>query len=643
MSSISKYGILIEQQDLSTTSPGSEDHGRLYNHDGSSSITLTSGSTTSDAGYYMWNNSAGAWDPTFVDNSDVSDADTLDGLDSTQFIRSDLNGTVEASHIVPSYLRSDQSGEISGDLNVTGQASEQGSRLATRTYVDNNSTSGSETAEVVSNLSVDNWEVIDVGNHGFVGDQSGGDLAQFIADQITAGGKYVFVLPNGTYSWERPLALDGGSDTYDEPMPESFALVGKPEATLYADMPTGSERLFFRFGSASNGFTDARLENIHFDVGNQSNARDAGIMRAYIAEQAHFENLTLSARKRLQSDGTRNGDRFCIKCDCINENATAVIKNVRLENGDVFQGSSHSVGHAIPFSSEDPHVGTNHWIDCYAEGFIDNGYYVRDGPGSNYLKGCVARDCSAGQFRLGRNDYAENIKAITTSACDYNSTPLWIEEYRDEDGSNYSPGDENDDPVVVSGFELLAEGGPVNDVIRVTQNPTDVRLEGGYIRNHTDEYIFDGTAYSGKVTMRDVTVDDHATGSTRLAAIHAGMDNVTIDNLTYRADPPSGESGRSLFWIDGSDRFTVKNSDLQCSYYPLFEVESLSELTMKDCFCQNTASSPYVMRLRSTPAERVTLRYNDFLDYTGLNASTGSMNRYHIVGNDGVADADSGN
>lgn len=642
MSSISKYGILIEQQDLSTVSSGSEDDGRLYNHDGTSSITLTSGSTTSDAGYYIWNNSAGAWDPTFVDSGDTTDADTLDGLDSTQFIRSDQDGTVEASHVVPPYLRSDQNGEITGDFNVTGQASEKSDRIATRQWVNNN-TGGSSSSEV-GNLSIANWEVIDVGNHGFPGDRTGGDLAQFIADQITAGGKYVFVLPNGTYNWERPLSMDGGTGTHDEPMPESFAIIGKPDATLYGNMPTGSERLFFRFGTSSNGFHEACIENIHFDVGYQSDTRDAGIMRAYIGDEAHFEDLTLSARKRLQSDGTKNGDRFCIKCDCVNDDATAVLKNIRLKNGDVFQGADLSVGHAIPLASEPPHVGTNHWIDCYVEDFIDNGYYVRDGQGSNYLTGCVAKNNAAGQFRLGRNDYAENIKAVTTSDCEYNSTPIWIQEYRDvDDQSTYTPGDENDSPCVVSGFEILAEGGPVNDVIRVNENPPEVLLESGYIRNRVDEYIFDATSNSGKVTIRDVTVDDHASGDTRLAAIHASMDNVSIENLTYRANPASTENGRSLFWVDGVDRFSVKDSDLQCSYYPLFEVESSSELTMKDCRCENTSSSAYVMRLQSTPVERVTLRYNDFLDYSDLYASTTDMNRYHIVGNDGVADADSGN
>ncbi|UBF22179.1 hypothetical protein HRTV-2_gp31 [Halorubrum virus HRTV-2] len=56
-------GLKIEAQDLSLLSPTNEDDNRLFNHDGSSAITLAGGTTTSNAGYYMWDNAAGAWAP----------------------------------------------------------------------------------------------------------------------------------------------------------------------------------------------------------------------------------------------------------------------------------------------------------------------------------------------------------------------------------------------------------------------------------------------------------------------------------------------------------------------------------------------------------------------------------------------------
>ncbi|UBF22398.1 hypothetical protein HCTV-6_gp31 [Haloarcula virus HCTV-6] len=56
-------GLKIEAQDLSLLSPTNEDDNRLFNHDGSSAITLAGGTTTSNAGYYMWDNTAGTWKP----------------------------------------------------------------------------------------------------------------------------------------------------------------------------------------------------------------------------------------------------------------------------------------------------------------------------------------------------------------------------------------------------------------------------------------------------------------------------------------------------------------------------------------------------------------------------------------------------
>lgn len=46
----------IGAQDLSALSLGPDQDGRLYHHDGSNPVTLTDGSTQSDAGYYRWDN-----------------------------------------------------------------------------------------------------------------------------------------------------------------------------------------------------------------------------------------------------------------------------------------------------------------------------------------------------------------------------------------------------------------------------------------------------------------------------------------------------------------------------------------------------------------------------------------------------------
>lgn len=63
MTTLNNDGFQIDAQDLSAASPTSDDHQRVYNHDGSATITLTDGSTTSKRGWYIWDNPASAWFP----------------------------------------------------------------------------------------------------------------------------------------------------------------------------------------------------------------------------------------------------------------------------------------------------------------------------------------------------------------------------------------------------------------------------------------------------------------------------------------------------------------------------------------------------------------------------------------------------
>lgn len=61
-------GLRIPVQDLSGLNAGSEDNGRLFHHNGSSTITLVSGATTTEIGLYKWDNGAGAWEPVTYDH-----------------------------------------------------------------------------------------------------------------------------------------------------------------------------------------------------------------------------------------------------------------------------------------------------------------------------------------------------------------------------------------------------------------------------------------------------------------------------------------------------------------------------------------------------------------------------------------------
>ena len=54
-------GLKIAEKDLSAMWPTSNDHGRMFNHDGSSAITLADESQTTKPGFYIWDNDEEAW------------------------------------------------------------------------------------------------------------------------------------------------------------------------------------------------------------------------------------------------------------------------------------------------------------------------------------------------------------------------------------------------------------------------------------------------------------------------------------------------------------------------------------------------------------------------------------------------------
>jgi hypothetical protein len=101
MTELDDNGLQIDAQDLGSVSPTAEDNGRLYNHDGSSSITLTTGSTTTNNGFYMWDDGAGAWHPLKLT---LSAAEDLETQGSTAIVRDTTNGLdiarfLEGGHI----------------------------------------------------------------------------------------------------------------------------------------------------------------------------------------------------------------------------------------------------------------------------------------------------------------------------------------------------------------------------------------------------------------------------------------------------------------------------------------------------------------------------------------------------------------
>jgi hypothetical protein len=165
-------GLQIDAIDLSAINPKSGDHDRMFHHDGSSSINMTGGGSTTQRGYYVWDSDEGAWHGLF------HNADKLDGMESGDFIHRDgalaMLGDLDIGHNGLLNTDSVESGvgklllnsnhvslkalseganvqledsngllllnaQESGDVDIpNGQLSEQGARVATRTWVNTN-------------------------------------------------------------------------------------------------------------------------------------------------------------------------------------------------------------------------------------------------------------------------------------------------------------------------------------------------------------------------------------------------------------------------------------------------------------------------------------------------------------------------
>ena len=455
-------------------------------------------------------------------------------------------------------------------------------------------------------LSIEGWRVVDVSNHGFPGDGSGGDLAQFVADNA---GDVAFFLPEGTYRWERPIRFNGGSGEFDEPVPDRFAIVGKPRATIDVHIPASlcsCDRLMFRFGTPSSPVPHVELHDLDIDIGDADPDRDAGIMRAYVGETMHNSNISLTKRHRRNGDDTTNGDRHTYKVDVVDPEGVATHRQIDLTAGDVHRSGSHSVGHAIPFSSEPHHEGTNRWIACRVAGFTDNGFYLRDGDGANILEGCLARNCGGGHIRLGRYDVARGCTVVVDgSESPADGTGLWIQ---DAEGTT------------VDGLRIDAPA-MNNDAIRVTGDVQSGSIRNAYVNQGGAEYGIKATGDCEGFTFESITIEDAGDGSTRLACIYCTMDNASFRDVTVRNLDHGASNGHANVMVGGENvtfdscRFVTDNP-----YAVIFGTVRGSGAAVgarfSRCAFENPSSPSALVRYNNGPnCRQLVVKDGDLRDY----------------------------
>lgn len=196
---------------------------------------------------------------------------------------------------------------------------------------------------------------------------------------------------------------------------DHFAVVGEPQATVRVEPEVS---LLCRLSGPSHC-----LKNLRVDI--RGGVADAGLARVATTECGEFENLRLIGhRDKYGSDG----DRHTLRVNATREDAVNIVRNVALPDGDTPHADESRAGHAIAFSSEAGHVGTNIWEGCAVEGFIDNVFYMSGGDGSNILQGCRTKNIAGTHFRLGERDRAQDCHALQESSPGGHAwTGLWAE------------------------------------------------------------------------------------------------------------------------------------------------------------------------------------------------------------------------
>ena len=458
-------------------------------------------------------------------------------------------------------------------------------------------------------LSIEGWRVVDVSNHGFPGDGSGGDLAQFVAD---TAGDVAFVLPAGTYRWERPVHFTGGDGEFEEPIPDRFALVGKPRATVDVHIPASlcsCDRLLFRFGTPNDGAPHVELHDLDIDIGDADPDRDAGIMRAYVEGTMHNSNVSLTKRHRRNADDTTNGDRHTYKVDVVDPEGVATHRQIDLTAGDVHRTGSDSVGHAIPFSSEPPHEGTNRWIGCRVAGFTDNGFYLRDGDGANVLEGCLARNCGGGHIRLGRYDVARGCTVVVDgSEGPADGAGLWIQDA---------------EATTVDGLRIDAPA-MNNDAIRVTGDVQSGSIRNVYVNQGGAEYGIKATGDCEGFTFESITIEDAGDGSTRIACVYCTMDGATFRDVTVRNLDHGAANGHANVMVGGENvtfddcRFVTDNPYALVFGSLSSDVATVGARFVR-CSFENPGSPKALARYHDDPTPRQFLvKDGDLRDYDVL-------------------------
>ena len=358
-----------------------------------------------------------------------------------------------------------------------------------------------------------------------------GDLSAEILSYIDSRDtvNHEFVLPMGSYTWNTEFVVF-------DPI-EFLEIRGEPRATL--EIRDHGVDIAFLLGQWATDDPPKHvvLQNLDVDI-NDQRERDAGLISAHVG-RCLLDNVELIGERWRH--GPHGGDRYTCMINTRDPNALSLIRNFGLPDGEVADSSQPSVGHSIGCSADPPHEGINIWDRCYVEDYVDNGIYVRNSEGENFVDHSMAVNCGNGNIRIGAADEARDCKILLDGGSDqtYPGAGLWlnggeaIAERIEIDGS-----DAQNDIVRVNSD---ADGGHIKDLdlfcgpdvqapaIRCTETSSTTN-RGLLIEDFDVEDITTAAGGSVRVRRSDVTLKNGVIDASYRSAL-TGYGNPDIDDV----------------------------------------------------------------------------------------------------------------
>lgn len=200
------------------------------------------------------------------------------------------------------------------------------------------------------------------------------------------------------------------------------------EGLVDIDVQSPDVDLLFSIGRREGGVPNAQrtvLENVRVDV---SGDVDCGIAAVHTYIRGRIEDIELRGTRNRQHDEF-GGAKYGLKVDAIHPRGQNEIRNVKQTSGDTRASDAEDIfPHAIPFSSERFHVGRNHWMNCSAHDWWNNGFYLKGGPGQNVIERSTAKNCAGAHIRLGTNDVARDCQIEMGGRTDLCGPGIWLNE-----------------------------------------------------------------------------------------------------------------------------------------------------------------------------------------------------------------------